>query len=531
MTSPIPYFNDFKDDHLNLLKEKKSNWPRKKFYIGYSDEKRFTIYELNFIQRCLRFLNFGYRCTHSKHIYKNLALNIEELTATDYKIIKNSNFLKESLNKILNKNMGISSTSYVFSELLNTIEFIKTNNHSDQQTQPEIKNKIKLAELGKKEKADNNDDNDIQDLQNFIITNKVKKLPAKTSQSGKKAEFQPLAPLGLINYKSSRCYLDSALEVLLNLSHIRKRVFDLYHQMSADLTQKKDNLYFQGRFGVIESLVDLILRSDKMAIEKETSEADASGNQDGILKGIKRIEAMAYGEEVRKAIFKKHKIEGKGKFKHPSAIYHEFDTFDAYDVLIKEILGFENCVQMRRTFEVTQSKKIIMGPIDKVTRLPLYASNNGNLKDIVNSQLGKTQGLKDVFLNIDGVLKKNIDHTSSFNLASLPQMMAVQIARTNDYGIYNKNVEIDLPKDGIVDFSGLHTGSKDEACQYEITGYVVHYGSKSSGHYNASVKIGDSYFLCDNLYDKPYTEITKEEFYGNKQSYLLILNKLPKNPP
>ena len=86
--------------------------------------------------------------------------------------------------------------------------------------------------------------------------------------------------------------------------------------------------------------------------------------------------------------------------------------------------------------------------------------------------------------------------------------------------------DVFLPHDGIV-YLPYQDGEKKGSYQYEITGYVEHHGKQlNGGHYTANVKIGEKYYRCDDLNSSFYQQISKDQFYRNKNAYLVMLKKV-----
>lgn len=87
---------------------------------------------------------------------------------------------------------------------------------------------------------------------------------------------------------------------------------------------------------------------------------------------------------------------------------------------------------------------------------------------------------------------------------------------------------VDLPRDGIIDLKKYHDPSEgtSEETRYKIKSYVVHSGYLHGGHYIACVEIKGKYYYCDDLTSKCYREITREEFFGRKDPYLMVLERL-----
>lgn len=125
-----------------------------------------------------------------------------------------------------------------------------------------------------------------------------------------------------------------------------------------------------------------------------------------------------------------------------------------------------------------------------------------------------------------------------YRLTELPEVLTLQFKRFEYDVKQKKSIKIDtsvvLPKNGIVDLSRYYDASENDPaaaatnCKYKIKSYVVHHGvAANSGHYIAYVEIKGKYYYCDDLDSEGYCEITKEEFFGCKDAYLVCLERLP----
>ena len=91
---------------------------------------------------------------------------------------------------------------------------------------------------------------------------------------------------------------------------------------------------------------------------------------------------------------------------------------------------------------------------------------------------------------------------------------------------------VDLPDDGIVDLAKYHDAPKDgpKQTKYKVKSYVAHSGSSVKlGHYVTYVEMGGKYYFCDDTDPNFFKEITKKEFFGRKDAYLLVLERLPED--
>jgi ubiquitin C-terminal hydrolase len=129
----------------------------------------------------------------------------------------------------------------------------------------------------------------------------------------------------------------------------------------------------------------------------------------------------------------------------------------------------------------------------------------------------------------DGKQSK-LPYTTQTQLRSLSDSMTFHISRykySYDQGPGKLNEPVALPANGIVDLTPYYSGQAAGPHQYEITGYVIHHGNDlNHGHYTANVKIGNKYYECDDGNSHFHREITAQEFYGNRDAYLVMLKRI-----
>jgi hypothetical protein len=114
----------------------------------------------------------------------------------------------------------------------------------------------------------------------------------------------------------------------------------------------------------------------------------------------------------------------------------------------------------------------------------------------------------------------------------LPPILTLQFKRFKGLadGIMIKdNAPVHLPENGIIDlteYCDVPEGAQQKA-RYKIKSGVVHTGSLNSGHYVSYVEIKEKYYYCNDLDRSCYKEISKKEFLGRTDFYLLVLERLP----
>ncbi len=84
-------------------------------------------------------------------------------------------------------------------------------------------------------------------------------------------------------------------------------------------------------------------------------------------------------------------------------------------------------------------------------------------------------------------------------------------------------------ENGIIDLTPYYDAPEGAStnAKYKIKSYVVHSGSYGGGHYVSFVEINGKYYECDDIDPSCYKQITKKEFFSNKDAYLVVLERIP----
>ena len=130
----------------------------------------------------------------------------------------------------------------------------------------------------------------------------------------------------------------------------------------------------------------------------------------------------------------------------------------------------------------------------------------------------------EVVLNLPAVFNEDISLQSlvkkSFTrLIRAPKILVMHPVRAHLEG---KNM-------GIVsyDLEPIKIGST----AYKMIGVVFHYGTMTGGHYNAIVRKGDKWYICDDLLVQEFTEAKVIEYLKQKnlESYLFFFERIEKS--
>lgn len=326
-----------------------------------------------------------------------------------------------------------------------------------------------------------------------------------------------ISPLYLNNYKASRCYIDSVLEIMLSQDSIRLKIYQQYNQKNLQYSRKDISPQLKESLGkekkILKKLIYLIESVDK-------TKEHGNGIQSTIGKN-------SPAEKIREAIFLSKLNYDLSDVKK---IYTQQDAA-AVLLLINDLLdnSFET-VEVDKAVGVDDVIAKRPSTINLKLEIPLEKGYRCNLSYLIDKSFTQLDQNSTRKFELEG---ETIDlpYTTQTQLLTLPDSLTLQLSR------YEFNLDmlrgekltepVVLPEDGIVDLKPYFAGKKSEICQYEITGYTIHKGNYlDCGHYIANVKIGDKFYTCDDMKNPPFREISKEAFYGNQNAYLVMLKKI-----
>ncbi len=582
---------------LNDFDEQNTLWFGKKIYLGFSEEKGWIVYELNFFSQILRYLNLDYRDTHLNHVISNLEkLKPEEVLLLPT-LAEKMPRLKEKIETIYNH-----AIDNLFPK--NVEEKAKSNPiplHLEMKEIPLTSSESSTSLSSSSEKTIETTDEEKIETEFVLIEQRgrkrLKKMQKKISRSPvSRSESPPVkSPLFLSNYEYSRCYIDSVLEMMLSQEHIRKKIFEISSDPNLPSSKKE----------ILDKIKNLLLIVDE-------TQGKGKGNQSPLGKN-------SPAEKVREAIF----ASGLTHDLNLDGLYTQQDAAEVVR-LINDVLGdsFKVADVDRATQEIENEKGITIRPADTVYKLelrfkknvfinhaikeltqlliPLLTEEDSSIDDrnsLIEHLIPYLEKKNSKELNLDSLidrLKKitteeeedlfsvayelyqlgnnlktdlieildqffspEIAETSKGEeekrdftlkgktyilpyetqpkLLSLPETLTLHLCRfMNDPysgNTFKLNEAVVFPKDGVIDMTPYLMDDNTEPFKYEITGYVMHTGTKDGGHYTSNIKIGDTFYHCDDMYVKsPYhREISREEFYSNHNAYLVMLKRIP-NP-
>lgn len=560
----IKQFATIKDAIINNYRlfdyENKSLWSGRKIYLSYHEKTGWNVYALSFAGQILRMLNLAYCNTHSQKIFQKLEqLNLDEIqffqsAQLETQMPKVAQKLKEVADQNFKEIRDVQAAMHHVDKKP-TIETAKTTecdpsedlfskNLPPPQESFRKKRRQRLAKRSKEARKIILDNGELPKpsekmTRASLKPAKVKRISSLDSDSWN-GVFTPITPSGplspvvrqycsdlppplatsplyLKNYKHTRCYIDSVLEMMLSQNDIREKIFK--ECARKDLPS--------GKKEILEALRHLIL-----VVHETKGQGKGRLSPEG---------AYSPGEMIREAIFSSKENQDLQDRKQ---IYTQQDAASIV-LLINDLLNnsFQSVeIDTPIGYEETVSTiRSIRPPIDNY-RLGLHFSENLDdgsildLKELLKEQFRSKQA-------IDGsgnasqrnfLLPDEQSLSSPFSteqkLSSLPDSLTLHVQRFS----YMKTLQGEklnhsllLPQDGLIDMAPYMLEKKSEPHQYEITGYVIHEGmSIHGGHYTANVKIGDKFFACDDMDTHFHQEITAEEFYGNPNAYLIMLKKI-----
>lgn len=348
-----------------------------------------------------------------------------------------------------------------------------------------------------------------------------------------------IEPLKLRNIGNS-CYLDSVLQALAYVDVVGR---DFSKPISVEEYEK-----------------NRAVASAKAAIQWEINQFLNSGNHGA--QGISKIGFVLYLLEgpsmfrLREAIFKSGL---HFEFDDIKTLEKQHDAAPLMDLFIDYFLP--NCKFKTQAFRSTTEFPGLefQGPEeDRLTLLvPLRVAGNDDLASMIHWEMHKkkekeknpkNQLIMDpkegkIIDELEGGKSKELpakkveEFIQWRRFIELPVALVLLCPRTkterpkeDEPAIERKDDRpVHLPADGIVDLAKYNnppeTGPKQT--KYKIRSYIAHSGSSvNAGHYKTYVEINDKYYCCDDL-DAAPKEISKTDFFGRKDAYMIVLERLP----
>lgn len=347
-------------------------------------------------------------------------------------------------------------------------------------------------------------------------------------------------PFSLSNIGNS-CYLASSLQVLFNFEAARERLY-----FALEDGRRGADTRIQG---ILNPLMDL---------------CEVSQNNDHSLSYSEPV----LTDPVQSALFSlRFALFSSGLHceLRPQDLIEQMDPAFVIELFMRKILKYKFITQ--KVFSTEQIRdRIFYGPRDNnyILQLAIENEREGEIElhlstlienhfkarteqDWQQFNLSEEEEIvvgneaPSSFLSKTKTIRVN-SYESTIRLRTLPDIMAVQIKRFDskpvkyssvceEYQEVKKSDSIILPENGILDFSKYY-GTLEEANNqtkpvYDIMGYITHLGdSTKSGHYVSYVKKGNRFWHCNDLAMPPFEEISEQEFYSHRQSYILILSRV-----
>lgn len=347
-------------------------------------------------------------------------------------------------------------------------------------------------------------------------------------------------PLRLKNIGNS-CYLDSVLQALACVDSICE---DFNRPLSTE-----DKLTNPDEYGKKLAIQQELLPFLKAQSLNRGAGASKLGFILYLLEGPSLV-------RLREAIFK----SGFESDFTKASLTHQHDAYAVIRILIDHFLP-NNRFKAQEYAETANTNNdcfpglVFPGPTEDRTILevPLRSSENQALHRLIHCVMHKRRENKDQRLidpqNGIVVEKKKEEGEKSKTLPAekvnewvawcrfkeLPKNLVLHFHRS----IQKPNEPpkkderpVDLPSDGIVDLSNYYDAPANGLKQgkYKIKSYVAHSGSSVyKGHYVTYVVIKGKYYFCDDTHPNSFKEITQKEFFGRKDAYLLVLERLPED--
>lgn len=515
-------FEDAKIEASQILKKhqtQKSTWFGKQIYLGYNDETGWKILELDLFDRILRKMNLAFQDTHSKQVKGKLKeLSNEELSGLIDTLPKLKGKLERILERKLDQPTSIrpittetpspTSKRHELTSSLSSLESLFAASQSEELTSSSSSSEPLSTTSYNEEftlSSSSSEPLSATSQNDELTSSSSSSEPLSTTSQDSEYSVSPpvTTPLYLRNYKASRCYIDSVLEIMLSQDSIRQKIFQ--ECARDDITQEKRL--------VLTRLRDLILVVDQTHGQGTDAQSPIGPNSPG--------------EQVRNAIFASGLNPDLTELE---SLYTQQDAAAAL-LLINQLLD-----NTFKTVEVDNFEELFVErPIATNHKLELRLEEGWQytLQSLLDQTfLPKESDSLRMFELSDGS-EANLPYTTRTKLLTLPDSVALHLSRytySRETGVGKLTEPVALPQDGIVDLTPYYSGDDPGEYKYEITGYVIHHGhSLKSGHYTANIKIENKYYACDDLSRNFHKEISEEEFYGNQEAYLVMLKRLPQD--
>lgn len=335
-------------------------------------------------------------------------------------------------------------------------------------------------------------------------------------------------PLPLKNIGNS-CYLDAALQIAFCLPELRKK---LQNELQHENPNKPDPDALEKRKKIQQCLINLIRYAPEPGSDLQY-----------MIRVVQKDQPLT---ELRESIFK----SDLDKIEFPmSALYTQLDAAFVMQLLLTSILDEKFVIQRIEASEEIPGRVFYSKPDDcRIISIPMlekHADLQGYVNSYFQARILEKDGRK--FKPKDGIRTRENENPNIpldqpytpekiavlYRLKNLPKVICIQLKRffrdrvNDEYKIYDL---VKLPEDGIIDFAKVYSGDNDEEVspntKYEIMGYVIHQGGIGGGHYVARVRIGNRFFFCNDLDNPPFVECTREEFYNEREVYMLMLRQV-----
>lgn len=338
-------------------------------------------------------------------------------------------------------------------------------------------------------------------------------------------------PLRLRNIGNS-CYLDSVLQALAPLDVFFK---DLSRPLRRDDYLDKLDL-FEKKSAIRKELLQFL--------EERRMNRGAEFSKIGFALFLMEDGPSQY--RLRQAIFK----SGLKSDFSMITLEEQHDAAILMELLIENFLP--NCRLKRQEYTSTDDLPGLEfeHPVDDMLTLQIplrpekYQSLSWLIKWVMHRRIERASRLYDpkdgkivdekTGAASQAAAPQNVEkYVQWYRFKELPEALVLNFKRTIFTEALTKKKDerpVDLPDDGIVDLSMFYDAPKDgpKQAKYEIRSYVSHDGSDVElGHYVAYVKIKGKYFSCNDLDANGFKEITKKEFYGRQDAYMIVLERLP----
>lgn len=349
-------------------------------------------------------------------------------------------------------------------------------------------------------------------------------------------------PLKLKNIGNS-CYLDSVFQAFACIDQVREQIglpieqVPPSHPNPTKWHYEEAQKAYVGKLAIQQELIPFLKVDPHVDLQGEHSQMEY----------ILSLFGESSGPSLHRLRSEIFKSKLHNEFQDIGELTHQHDAAAVAELLLDMLPKCKYKIQKRLKTDAYPGLEWHRSiPPESMLQIPLRNKEHQELKQLIHwvmhwhlmketSKFDPADG-EAVVVKDEGEqsLKKEKndkvpEYAESWRFKELPNVLTLQFKRMTN-SLQKDERPVDLPADGIVDLTRYYDApdSADKTAKYKIKSIVVHHGtSLRAGHYISYVEMNGKYFICDDMSSKLYREVEASEFYGCKDAYLLVLERLP----